>query len=161
MSTTSRTDAIEALRAAAQGMSRPSTLMRSLIAARAGLNTTDAECIDYLMHAGTASATDLVKATGLTKSTVSSIVVRLEQAGYIDRQTNPIDKRRILLRPKMQLIGRHFGPYYAAVTLGFQDIVSGYTEEEIAVITEHYAHMTALYERQVKLLSDPAYKGIE
>ncbi|HET6747111.1 MAG TPA: MarR family transcriptional regulator [Candidatus Saccharimonadales bacterium] len=152
--------ALEALRAAAQAMSRPSTVMRTLIAERAGLNATDAECIDYLMSNAPCTPSDLVRVTGLGKSTVTSVLHRLEKAGYITRQTHTEDRRVLQIYPNLPLIHAKFGPYYKAVTLGFREITADYGLEELQLLTKHYNRMTDLYERQVMLLSNPNYKGV-
>lgn len=153
--------AIEEFRAAAQAMSRPSIVMRSLIADRAGLNATDAECIDYLMSNSISTASDLARATRLSKSAITSVLQRLEKAGYVTRHAIATDRRSFQLRPNLPLIQATFGPYYKAVTIEFQKIAADYDIDTLQLLTEHYRRMTQLYEQQVTLLSDPKYKGYE
>ena len=151
--------AIEEFRSAAQAMSRPSIVMRSLIADRAGLNATDAECIDYLMSNSISTASDLARATRLSKSAITSVLQRLEKAGYITRHTSSTDRRSSQIQPNIPLIQAKFGPYYKAVTNEFQKIVADYDLDQLELLTKHYKRMTQLYEQQVKLLSDPKYEG--
>src|SRR5436305_1555207 len=100
---THRAKVLEDLRAAAQAMSQPSIVMRTLIAERAGLNATDAECIDYLLSNAPCTARDLARVTGLSKSTISSALNRIEKAGYITRRTDATDRRMAQLHPNMPL----------------------------------------------------------
>lgn len=157
---TRRTKALEELRAAAQAMSRPSTVMRALIAERAGLNATDAECIDYLLSNAPCRASDLARVTGLSKSTISSALNRIEKSGCLMRQPDTTDRRVMQLHLNLPLIQARFGPYYKAVTMEFKKVVADYSIEELQFLTKHYLSMTQLYDKQVALLSDPAYRGI-
>ncbi len=150
---------VEELRSAAQAMSRPSIVMRSLIAERAGLNATDAECIDYLLSNPISSASDLAHATRLSKSAITSVLQRLEKAGYISRHADATDRRSSHIRLNLPLIQARFGPYYKALSIEFQKIVAKYDIEEMQLLIAHYRRMTQLYEQQVALLSDPKYKG--
>ncbi len=151
----------EEFRSAAQAMSRPSIVMRSLIANRAGLNATDAECIDYLLSNSIATASDLSRETRLSKSAVTSVLQRLEKAGYITRHAIATDRRSSQIRPNLPLIQAKFGPYYKAVTIEFQKIAADYDIDKLRLLTDHYRRMTQLYEQQVELLSDLDYKGYE
>jgi MarR family transcriptional regulator, organic hydroperoxide resistance regulator len=49
-----------------RNLSRMSLLFRHVIADKAGVHVTDAECIDFLLEAGSASAGELAKMTRLT-----------------------------------------------------------------------------------------------
>jgi predicted transcriptional regulator len=133
--------------------------MRALIAQRAGLNATDAECIDYLLSNAPCTAGDLARVTGLSKSTITSALKRIEKAGYIIRRISPADRRVALIHPNLPLIQGKFGPYYKAVTVEFQKITDTYSTEELKFLAKHYNSMTRLYDQQVALLSDAEYRG--
>jgi len=131
--------------------------MRSLIAARAGLNASDAECIDYLLEMRSATASELAMATGLSKSAITSLVERLERAGYVTRDVAIADKRKVIIRPVLQTIYASFAAYYRPVTDGFNNIVASYTLAEMTFLKQHYTHMKQMYDEQVKNLNDPNY----
>lgn len=149
---TNRENLMRDLSKAVQRMSRPSLFMRSLIAEHAGLNVTDAECIDYLMELHQASAKDLAQAMHLSKSTITSMLDRLERTSYITREADQNDHRRVVVRPNMDLIRARLRPFYLAHGAEFQKIAEQYTETELHLLTSHYKRMTDLYVREIERL---------
>lgn len=156
MSTDERSERLRAMSKAAQRMSRPSLFMRALIAERAGLHVTDAECLDYILDLKQTTATELARAMHLSKSTVTSMLDRLERSGFITRFVDRADRRRILIQPNMETIGARIRPFYLAYGEELQKLVSQYTDEELRFLTSHYERMTALYERQIEKLANPS-----
>lgn len=61
------------------------------------MSITEAHAIDELHRAGPATQQHLAGALRLQKSTVSRLVDQLEQAGVVARDTNPNDRRSVLV----------------------------------------------------------------
>jgi DNA-binding MarR family transcriptional regulator len=133
-------------------MSRPSLLMRALIAERAGMNVADAELVDYVLDLREASAKDLAEAMHLSKSTITSMLDRLERTGFITREIDGADRRRIVIRPNLELIGERIRPFYVAHGKDFLELTEGYSDDELRFLTNHYERMTDLYNKQVQQL---------
>ncbi len=68
-----------------QKFTRSSLMLQQIIAQKAGLHVTDAECIDFLMEMGPSTAGDLAKATRLTTGAITNVIDRLERAGFVKR----------------------------------------------------------------------------
>lgn len=96
---------IERVSHAVRRMGAQSVLISETMAARFGLNTTDLECLDVLFLRGEATAGELAKATGLTSGATTAMIDRLERAGYIRRDDDPNDRRRVILRVRPEKIG--------------------------------------------------------
>ena len=82
-------------------------------AAHLEVNRTDLRCMDIIQRRGGASAGELAREAGLTTGAVTSVIDRLERAGYAARDADPQDRRRVLVRltPKaMEAIGAIWGP---------------------------------------------------
>jgi DNA-binding MarR family transcriptional regulator len=62
-----------------------------------GLNTTDLRCMDVIQRLGGVSAGELAREAGLTTGAVTSVIDRLERAGYAKRVADPNDRRRVLV----------------------------------------------------------------
>lgn len=77
--------------------SRSSLMLRQSIAQSMSLNASDAECIDYLMEMGPASAGDLAEPTGLTTGAITAMLSRLEAAGLVARAKDPNDGRKVIV----------------------------------------------------------------
>lgn len=97
-----RASAITDLMRAGRETSRLSMVLRYAIADRLGLTVSDLECLDFLADAGSATAGQVAERTNLTTGAVTSMLRRLQQAGYITAERDPADRRRVIvtLRPE-------------------------------------------------------------
>jgi DNA-binding MarR family transcriptional regulator len=72
------------------------------VAERVGLSRTDLRCLDLVLELITTGAPAtpmrLAEAAGLTPSTVTSVLDRLERAGYLRRIREPANRRQVLLQ---------------------------------------------------------------
>jgi DNA-binding MarR family transcriptional regulator len=72
------------------------------VAERYGLNRTDARCLDLVLELSTAGTSvtpmRLAEAADLTPSTITSVLDRLERAGYVQRVREPANRRQVLIQ---------------------------------------------------------------
>src|ERR1043166_5846990 len=64
---------------------------------RYGLNRTDMRALDIVGRAGPLAPTALARALGFTTGGVTTVLDRLERAGYVRRRPDPGDRRRQLV----------------------------------------------------------------
>ena len=62
-----------------------------------GINRTDGRCLDIIDREGPLTAGRLAKGAGLTTAAVTTVLDRLEKAGYARRVRDPDDRRRVLV----------------------------------------------------------------
>ena len=67
-------------------------------ASRFGLNRTDLRALDLIGQAGAISPTALAASLGMSTGATSSVLDRLEAAGYARREPDPDHRRRTLVR---------------------------------------------------------------
>src|SRR3569623_2225033 len=60
-----------------------------------GLYYTDGRCLDIIDQHGRLSAGQLANFSGLTTGAVTAVIDRLEKAGYVHRERDPLDRRKI------------------------------------------------------------------
>src|SRR5215831_19546951 len=77
-------------------------LFHHAVAERLGLGPTDHKCLDLLRERGTITGSELAGITGLTTGAITGVVARLEQAGFVRRESDPNDRRKQILRPALQ-----------------------------------------------------------
>src|ERR671917_1409057 len=87
------------------------------VAERSGMNLTDLQCITILTSTGPITAGRLAEEMGLTTGSVTGVIDRMERAGYVRRERDPNDGRRVIVRPVSEKLER------AAGSLGSQDRV--------------------------------------
>src|SRR6516164_6949654 len=76
-------------------------LFHQAIAERLGLGPTDHKCLDLLRERGAMTGSELAAITGLTTGAITGVVARLEQAGYLRRESDPYDGRKQILFPAL------------------------------------------------------------
>ncbi|MBX5455746.1 MAG: MarR family transcriptional regulator [Thermogemmatispora sp.] len=69
-----------------------------LVAARLNLTITDLQVIAFLDSLGQLSAGQLADLTGLTTGAITGMLNRLEEAGFVKRERDPQDARRVLVQ---------------------------------------------------------------
>ncbi|MFB9447048.1 MarR family winged helix-turn-helix transcriptional regulator [Dactylosporangium vinaceum] len=132
--------------------SRLSVLFRHALAARMGLTVTDMECLDFLMDTGSATAGRLAEQTNLTTGAVTSLIRRLEKAGFVSAERDPADRRRVivtLLPARIDEGARLYAAFGAAVG----EVIGSYTADELALLARHYDTMSAVYRTQMAALA--------
>lgn len=93
-------DASERLEELMSGLTRLSTrsrLRRSLVAQGSELSPTDAWLVRHLCEHGPARMSTLAAWQGVDRSTMTTAVRRLEKAGLVARDTDPADRRAIVV----------------------------------------------------------------
>lgn len=66
------------------------------------LAPTDLVCMCLLQLNGPATPGWLAEMTGLTTGAVTGMVDRLERAGYVSREPDPQDRRKVIVKPDLQ-----------------------------------------------------------
>jgi DNA-binding MarR family transcriptional regulator len=73
------------------------TLHNHAVAEAVGLHVTDQECIDLLDWTGPLTAGEIGKQLGLSSGAVTGLVDRLEAGGWVRRERDPHDRRRVVV----------------------------------------------------------------
>ncbi|MBO9698226.1 MAG: MarR family transcriptional regulator [Sphingopyxis sp.] len=83
---------------AVRRMQAQGVLSSAAMAKHFALHPSDLEVLDIIFVRESVSAGDLVKATGLTSGSITSLLDRLETRGLILRERDAADRRRTLVR---------------------------------------------------------------
>ena len=69
-----------------------------VVAASLGLNPTDLRCLQLAGSEPEMTPTHLAELSNLTSGAVTGVLDRLERAGFVRRESDPVDRRRVLVR---------------------------------------------------------------
>jgi DNA-binding MarR family transcriptional regulator len=116
-------------------------LMGQAAADRIGLNATDLNCLNILSFSGEMTAGELARATGLTTASITGVADRLEQAGFVRRERDAKDRRRVVIRLELPKALREVAPVFQPMIRDWQKLAARYTDDELRLIVEYYDRM--------------------
>jgi DNA-binding MarR family transcriptional regulator len=82
---------------------------------------------------------------------VTAVIDRLEAAGYVRREPDPADRRRVIVHPvpnRVRRIGRLFEPLAAAMA----ELCDRYTDGELATILDFMNRSDEVVRRHIRWL---------
>jgi DNA-binding MarR family transcriptional regulator len=115
-------------RSSAQGV-----LYGQAVADIAGISNSDLECMDFLHLEGRVTAGRLAEVTGLTTGAITGVVDRLEKAGYVRRERDESDRRKVFITVVPEATAK-IGQFYVPMQQAMQKVWSGYSEEELRLL---------------------------
>lgn len=121
-------------------------LFQNAVDEKAGLNTTDTECLRLLFQKGAATPTEIAKHTGLTSGATTAMLDRLENAKLIERKPNPADRRGTLITPAKSATEK-VAAWFQPARNALDELIASYSAEELEIIS-------GIFERFAKLWDD-------
>jgi DNA-binding MarR family transcriptional regulator len=135
-------------KASAQGV-----LFGQAVAQRLGINPSDLECLDLVVMSGGVTAGQLAEATGLTTGAITGVVDRLEAGGFVMRDRDSVDRRKIYVRA-VPTKTRGANPFYGPLEEAFNAMMQSYTEEQLELLVEFLTRSHELMVRQTTRVSE-------
>ncbi|GAA5097433.1 MarR family winged helix-turn-helix transcriptional regulator [Nocardia iowensis] len=134
-----------ALTLAAQRSATDAVMMHQAVADRLGLHVTDLRCLNMLRLGGPATAGELAAAAGLTTGAITRMIDRLLKAGYVRREHDGQDRRRVIITAVQERIDE-IAPHYELLAREFGTVAADYTDDQLALILELFnrLHETSL-----------------
>jgi DNA-binding MarR family transcriptional regulator len=146
----SRQQLIEDLVSAMRALQRAVDRYDELVASRLGINRSDLRCLDLLHESGRMSAGQLAAGSGLTTGATTRMLDRLERIGYVRRQLDSGDRRRVLveLTPRARRLAAELYGSYEGAAAGLK----GYNPEQLRLMHDFLEGGRSMYEQQTARL---------
>ncbi|WP_431045911.1 MarR family winged helix-turn-helix transcriptional regulator [Streptomyces sp. P1-3] len=148
---TRRAEAIAALTAAGRDSSAASVAFHTAVAAKQGLGPTETKTLDLLERHGALTAKDLAELSGLAPASVTGLVDRLENKGYVRRVKHPTDKRRVLVESRPEKLAE-LAPLFDDWAREVTELYEEFTTEELEVVTRFLTGANARQREATKRL---------
>src|SRR5215471_15589018 len=143
----------------AAGLRRTGALMQLMgtaAADRIGINATDLNCLNILSFSGHMTAGELARATGLTTASITGVVDRLEEAGFVSRERDPHDRRRVVVQINLDRAMKDVASVFLPMLRAWREMSAQYSDDELRLIVDFYARMEqVLRDHIVRLRSAP------
>jgi DNA-binding MarR family transcriptional regulator len=134
-------------------------LMGQAAADRIGLNATDLNCLNILSFSREMTAGELARATGLTTASITGVADRLEQAGFVRRERDPNDRRRVVIRLVLDKALKEVAPVFQPMIRDWQKMATHYSDDELRLIVDFYGQMEQVIREHLIRLRGPAGPG--
>jgi DNA-binding MarR family transcriptional regulator len=105
-------------------------LFQQAIADRLGLNVTDVKCLAPLADGGRGTIGEIADRLGLTPGAVTRTIDRLERAGYVRRDPDPADRRKIFIVGVPERM-REVSALYDGMAQAWREVLSGCSAAEL------------------------------
>jgi DNA-binding transcriptional ArsR family regulator len=134
-------------------------LLGQVSAERIGVNVTDLNCLNIVALTGPMTAGELARATGLTTASITGVLDRLEEGGFVRRERDPKDRRRVIVNlkpgPGLQEIGPTFGPLVKA----WRAVAASYSDEELRLLLDFQRRFEDIVRDQLARLRGDLERG--
>ena len=129
------------LRELIEQMRRTNTLtvaMAQSAADRVGLNPTHLNCLNLLSLDGPLTPGQLADATGLTTASITAVLDRLEELGYVRRERDTADRRRVLVHLEYGPVEQRVAAAFTPLIRSWSKLVAGYSEEQLRLLLDFF-----------------------
>jgi DNA-binding MarR family transcriptional regulator len=153
--TRSRSEMIHAMADAGRDLSTATLMFHQAIADRLGLNPTDHKCMGIIARNIPITAGRLAELTGLTSGAITGVVDRLVKAGFVRREADPSDRRRVLIAPvddpaKLRTMLRLFD----GVARASRALAASYSDRDLALVLDFMARSREMLDAEMRKLRD-------
>lgn len=131
----SRERLVQSVISGLRGLDTELDLMNQAIADFAGMNRTDAQCMDIISAGGAITPGSLAERIGLTPGAVTTILDRLEAGGWIVRRHDSADRRRVLVKPNRSKL-RRIRSSFRGLQRATRNLSRRYSEEQLEFMVE-------------------------
>ena len=134
-------------------------LLGQVSAERIGINATDLNCLNIVAVTGPMTAGELARATGLTTASITGVLDRLEEGGFVRRERDQKDRRRVIVTlnpgPGLREIGPTFGPLVRA----WREAAAGYSDEDLRLLLDFQLKLEQIVRDQLARLRGEVSSG--
>jgi len=150
---TTRDESIAAMADVMRDFMAQAVLFQDAVARVGGLNSTDLQIVSLLISQGPATPGELAERSGLTSGgAITAVIDRLEKAGYLTRQRDESDRRRVIVTAVFEKVMAEVGPIYGRITDSWNDYLATLTDEQIAFGVELFARASDVNRTEIARL---------
>ena len=115
-------------------------LYQQAVADRLGLSLSDFKCLTVVSGPEPVTAGDIASHTGLTTGAVTRMIDRLERAGWVRREPDRVDRRRVIVRPVQERLAE-VRPLFTGMSRAWAKALADYDDDQIAMVLDLFSRM--------------------
>lgn len=107
-----------------------------------GVNPTDLGALCLLLLHGPAPAGRLAELTGLTTGAITGVVDRLEKGGFVHRELDAADRRKVIVVPDAGAVDRDLFPHFPSLqTAASAQFYDDFSVAELGLISKFLSRL--------------------
>lgn len=130
-----RKQLLEAVINASRESSTTAVFFHTVIAEQVELGATEEKTLFLLSQLGPLTAGEIAHHTGLTTPSVTSLIDRLEQKGFVQRVRDTRDRRRVIVEQKKEKMAE-MNQVFQSLHKNFMDFLETYSDDQLATIAD-------------------------
>ncbi|MFF3213053.1 MarR family winged helix-turn-helix transcriptional regulator [Streptomyces sp. NPDC002886] len=124
-----------------------------------GVNETDLRCLEILLAVEETVPSALSAQLGLTTGSVTTMLDRLEKAGYLTRSPHPTDRRRTLVRVTPDAAQRTYALIAPFIEDSTRQVMERYTAEQLELVADFLTFSQGIQQQHVQRLRETTAPG--
>lgn len=148
----SRRSLLQQVADAGRRLSTAMVLFHGALANRVGLGATDEKVLELVSRHGRPSARDLAKHTGLAPNSITSVLDRLTRSGFVRREADPEDGRRVLVVATDEGVAR-IAQHFVGMMTRLAELNGRYSTQELALIADYLERAAVIQEDEARKLA--------
>lgn len=140
--------------AAGQGMAMASVALNAAMSQAMGLHPSEGLCVWYVAESAygePVTAGRLAEATGLTTGAITGIIDRLEKAGFVRRERDAADRRKVFIRPVLERMAE-MAALMEPMEQAFSKLAAEYPPEQLTAILDYLDRSARILGEQIQRL---------
>ena len=117
-----------------------------------GLNATQINCLNLIALEGPMTAGQIAAGIGLTTASTTAVLDKLEAEGYVQRERDPNDRRRVTVSINMERAMAEISPLFLPLTQSRTRLLGNHTPEQVNLILDFIRENTRILAEAVERL---------
>jgi DNA-binding MarR family transcriptional regulator len=152
---TNRSQLLDRLDRAIEDNGNTNVLLVHAIAQHVGLSAAEFECCSLIQEQGPFTAGELAKRCHITTGGMTGMIDRLERRGFVTREADPNDRRRVLVRAvNNEAAYREVRELYGPLQVSFNELIHTYNDQELEFIANFMDKVNAMFHKAIDSLPE-------
>jgi DNA-binding MarR family transcriptional regulator len=142
---TGREELLARLAAAGRELSDAAVMFHTAVAGQLGLAASDWKTLGLLQQHGPLTAGELSVHSGLAPASITGIVDRLEEGGWVSRRRDPADGRRVVVALDQAALMSRMGDVFGGLMRRLSELYAHYDDQQLELLLQF---ITEIAQRQ-------------
>ena len=143
-----REDLLDKLMTEMRNNSTKTIMFHQAIATHLGLNPTDHKCLEIIFENHAITPGELAGLLGLTTGAVTGVIDRLENKGFVFRELDSDDRRRIIIKVNQEKSEETILPLFGSFGEQIESVLEKYNNDNLEIILNFFRDINSIVKQE-------------